>query len=429
MSISAVSASSEALVLNLFVQLIIIYSFSRIVVFCARRYLGQTAVAGEILAGILLGPSFLGALFPELMASVFTPNTSTIFVGLAQLGLLLLMFHIGMEFDLGKVFATGRKTVITISAIGIIVPFSLGFITADFFWNRLAGPQYDQLGFKLFFAVAMSITAIPILGRIFMELGLSKTRVASLVIGAATLDDVTGWLLLGVISSIVASNFSLLQFAYKLLALLLLAVAMLRYIAPWLQKQLENQRHDDNISATQVSIILISLLVLALCTSKLGIFALFGGLLLGISMSRYQWLQQQWTCQVSPLVNAIFLPIFFAYTGLRTDIGTLQGMAGVWLCGSICLIAFVGKFGGGYLAARCCGESHTDATIVGVCMNTRALMELIVLNIGYDMGVIPRNVFTMLVIMAIVSTFITTPLIRYLATRPDSDYLPVPVKA
>ena len=340
MSISAVSSSSEMLVLNLFVQLIIIYGFSRVVVFLARRYLGQTAVAGEILAGILLGPSFLGALFPEFMASVFTPNTSTVFVCLAQLGLLLLMFHIGMEFDLGKVFATGRKTVLTISAIGIIVPFSLGFVTADFFWARLAGPEYDQLGFKLFFAVAMSITAIPILGRIFMELGLSKTRVASLVIGAATVDDVIGWLLLGVISSIVASNFSLLLFAYKLLALLLLAGLTLRFVAPWLQKRIEAQRQGEQINAAQVSMILIALLVLALCTSKLGIFALFGGLLLGISMSRYTWLQQQWTQQMSPLVNAIFLPIFFAYTGLRTDIGTLQGVEGLWLCAGVCLICF-----------------------------------------------------------------------------------------
>ncbi|MDB4965509.1 MAG: sodium:proton antiporter, partial [Myxococcales bacterium] len=190
---SAVGAGAEQIVLRLLYQLFVILVATRVVVAIVRR-LGQTDVSGEILAGLILGPSALGALFPEFMHRLFHPSTSTIFVGLSQMGLVLLMFQIGLEFEFRTTLSASKRSIVVISLAGLLAPFALGFATAPWFHAQLTDGTPQLVGFRLFFAVAMSITAIPILGRIFMELGLAHTRTAALTIGAAAIDDVTGWL-------------------------------------------------------------------------------------------------------------------------------------------------------------------------------------------------------------------------------------------
>lgn len=414
---SAVGAKAEHLTLHLLYQLITILVFTRVVTWMSRRFLGQTDVSGEILAGILLGPSVFKALAPGLWSSIFEQGgTGPVFVGMAQVGLILLMFQIGMEFEFRTHLGEDRRPIVLISLAGLVLPFVAGYLTADFFHARLPeAVKPSPFGFRLFFAVALSITAIPILGRIFMELGLSHTRTAALTIGAAAVDDVAGWLVLGAIALLVKEQFTP-AWALKNVAGLAVYVAVVFLIVrPRLKRALG--AHLDahgQLRPHAVALMLILLFVSALITSNLQVFAIIGGFVIGAALHDDRRFVEAWKRQIGPLVNTFFLPVFFAYTGLRTDIGSLPGWTGVWMCVGVCAIAFATKFGGAFLAARFTGESTRSALTIGVCMNTRALMELVVLNIGYEMGVLPRSMFTMLVIMAIVSTFMATPLIRLL---------------
>ncbi len=413
---SAVGAGAEAIVLRLLYQLIVILVATRVVVAVVKR-LGQTDVSGEILAGLLLGPSCLGALAPDAMARLFHPSTAPIFVGLAQMGLVLLMFQIGLEFEFRATLSASKRSIFVISVAGLVAPFVLGFVTAPWFWSQLGVAQPPPLvGFRLFFAVAMSITAIPILGRIFMELQLSHTRTAALTVGAAAVDDVTGWLLLGVVSLIVEGAFSARWIATRAAGLAVYLVFVFLVARPWAKRAVSRhmQAHGGALSSAAIGVILIGLFASAAITSNLGVFAIIGGFVVGVMLHDDRAFVAEWKLKVAPTVNTLLLPIFFTYTGLRTDVGLL-GSAHQWLlCALVCLVAFVGKFGGAYAGARAVGESRRSALTIGTCMNTRALMELIAINIGYDLGVLPRSMFTKLVIMAIVSTFMATPLIRWL---------------
>jgi Kef-type K+ transport system membrane component KefB len=419
---SAVGAGAEHLVLLLLYQLIAIFIVTRIVVWISNRWFGQTDAAGEILAGLMLGPSLLGAFYPETMHALFAAETAPAFTCIAQVGLVLLMFQIGLEFRFKETLARSKHTVLAISAAGVAIPFALGFTVAPWFLAQVAEPRPDALSFRLFFAVAMSITAIPILGRIFMELGVSHTRIAALTIGAAAIDDVAGWLILGIISAMVALQFDLAQFALRLVLLAAYLATILIVLRPILQRWLRRRMlQHGQLDGRTLSLLLILLFASAAITSNLGVFAIIGGFVLGIALHDNRSFVDAWQARVGGLVNTLFLPIFFAYTGLRTDIGALAG-DGVWLqCLAVIGVAFFGKFGGTYLAARWMGETRRDAVTVGVCMNTRALMELIALNIGYDLHVLPRSIFTMLVIMAIASTFIATPLIRRLLATEERE--------
>jgi Kef-type K+ transport system membrane component KefB len=262
----------------------------------------------------------------------------------------------------------------------------------------------------------MSITAIPILGRIFLELGLSHTRTAALTIGAAAIDYVIGWLLLGVVSTIVTAQFALGPFALRVLLLGLYLVAVFLIARRPLKRAIAARmdRAGGQLDGGTIGLLLIVLFLSALITSHLGVFAIIGAFALGVSLHEDRRFVAEWRARIGSLVNALFLPLFFAYTGLRTDIGTLHGSGAYLECALICAIAFLGKFAGAYLSARFTGEDHRTATAIGVCMNTRALMELIAINVGYDLGVLPRRTFTMLVIMALISTYMATPLIRRL---------------
>ena len=412
---SAVGANAEHLVLHVLYQLIAILLVTRAVVALIKRT-GQTRVSGEILAGLLLGPSCLGALFPDAMHRLFDTSTSPAFVAIAQIGLVLLMFQVGLEFEFSARLQGTRKAVILVSALGILAPFALGFATAPWFRAQLpeAVPP-SALGFQLFFAIAMSITAIPILGRIFMELRLSHTRTAALTISAAAIDDVAGWLLLGLVSLVVEHQFSWIWLLLHIGGLALYGAVVVLVVRPLLKRWLA--RHLDRggeLRQGGIALLLTVLFISGAVTSNLGVFAIIGGFCIGIALHDDRRFVAEWRRKVSPLVNTLFLPVFFAFTGLRTDIGTLDTGREWLICALVCALAFASKFGGAYLGARLAGEPNRSALTVGVCMNTRALMELVAINIGYDLGVLPRSMFTKLVIMAIVSTFIATPLIRWL---------------
>jgi Kef-type K+ transport system membrane component KefB len=413
---SPVGARAEEIILHLLYQLILIFIVTRLVVVFTKRVLSQTDVAGEILAGLLLGPSLLGAIWPDLLSKVFDPSTSTIFVGVSQVGLIFLMFQIGLEFEFHSKIATSRHTVVIISLCGILLPFALGYITAPWFYFQMAEPRPSEFGFRLFFAIAMSITAIPVLGRIFMELGLTHTRTATITIAAAAIDDVMGWLLLGIIAAIITANFHPTNLLLRLLGLtsylLFIFFVARRFLQKLVQKHLA--KHGGELQNIGIAWFIIVLFISAIITSKLGVFAVIGGFIIGVALHDNRNFVFEWKHRVAPLVTSFFLPIFFAYTGLRTDIGTLNSSQAFLQCLLVIAIAFTGKLGGTYFASRMLGENNRSALTIGISMNTRGLMELITLNIGYDLGVLPKQMFTMLVIMSIVSTYMATPLIRHL---------------
>ncbi len=412
---NAAVSGSERLVLSLTYQLIAIIFVTRIVVWFSSRFLGQTDVSGEILAGLVLGPSCLGALFPMEMKALFPSATTDVLVALSHLGLIFLMFEVGLRFEFSSTFESAKRGLVAISLCGMAVPFVLGLLTASWFWDRMpAASRPPLLGFELFFAVAISITAIPVLGRIFLELDLSHTRIAALVLGAAALDDVGGWILLSVVSAIVQSRFSSQALLMRILALIVF-LAGLKLISRPVRRMIANSRaRTGHLSGTTISIVVALTLLCAAITSNTGVFAIIGAFCFGLTLHQDRQFVADWSVRFSAMVRAVLLPLFFTYTGLRTDIGYLGSAQGWMLCLGVLAVAFAGKFGGTYAAARLSGEPPRLALIVGVCMNTRGLMELIALNVGYDLGVVPRPMFTMLVIMALASTFVATPLVRRL---------------
>jgi Kef-type K+ transport system membrane component KefB len=412
---SAVGARAEEVVLRLLYQVLAILVATRLVVWLVRR-VGQTEVSGEILAGLLLGPSALGAIAPNLMHRLFDPSTATIFVGIAQVGLVLLMFQIGLEFEFRATLGASKRAIGIVSVAGLVVPFLVGNLTAPWFWARLPeASKPDPLGFSLFFAIAMSITAIPILGRIFMELRLSHTRTAALTIGAAAIDDVVGWLLLGVVTLITQRQLAPTRLALRIAALVAYAAFVFLVARPPLKRWIASHlAKNGELRTSAVATLLIILFLSGAVTSNIGVFAIIGGFLVGAALHDDRRFVGEWRSRVSPLVSTFFLPIFFAYTGLRTDVGSLASGREALIFLAVCGVAFATKVGGAYLGARVSGEDNRSALTIGVCMNTRALMELIAINIGYDLGVLPRSMFTKLVLMAIVSTFMATPLIRRL---------------
>jgi Kef-type K+ transport system membrane component KefB len=288
----------------------------------------------------------------------------------------------------------------------------LGWLIGGWSHESLA-QGINALGYRLFLAVALSITAIPVLGRIMMELGITKTRLGAIAITAAAMDDVTGWTLLAIVSALVTSGFSVETFATQV-GLLVAYLAVCHFVFRPLLKRLidrfmgTNERLPHDLLAIMITVVFVS----GLITYKLGVFTIFGGFVAGMMLHDHERFVAAWKNTVSHFVTVFFLPIFFTFTGLRTNVHGLNSPLLWGWCLVIIAAATFGKFVGCSLAARFCGLSWSDAGCLGIMMNTRALMELVVINVGFDLGVIPPNVFTMLVLMAIFSTVITAPFLR-----------------
>ena len=403
---------TEALLFFTLLQLTVIVLAARIGATVAVR-IGQTAAVGEIIVGILLGPSLFGLLAPDVFQYVFHSGTPEPMQMLSQIGLVLLMFQIGLEFDFSHLNERrNRKAMLWVAAASLIAPFALGYgighISAP-----ILSPSAHPVISALFIATAFSITALPILGRIMMEFDMTRTPIGVIAISAAAINDVIGWLLLALITTLTLSDFNAVSFAAKVALVLVFFVVSWFGVRPLMKNILHRfDAKNGALSNNLLGLVLAATFLSAMTTYQLGIFAIFGGFMMGVLLHDEHAFVKTWRTHISPFVMVFFLPIFFTYTGLRTNIGSLDSASAWGWCGLIVLLATLGKFGGAYIAARLTGMSHTEAKVLGIMMNTRALMELIVINVGYDLGVISQQMFTILVIMAIFSTVITSPCLR-----------------
>lgn len=419
---------AEAVLLPVLVQLVVIVLAARLFAVLFRK-LGQPGVVGEIAAGLMLGPSLLGRLFPDVFQAVFHPPIAGvdptladalfrwIFTILSQIGLILLLFLIGLEFDFSHLRAKGRSAL-AISASGVVIPFLLGLALVPLLYPHLerhpeAAEAVPQLGFALFLGTALSITAIPVLGRIMLELGIHRTRLGAITIASAAVDDATGWILLAGVAAAVRGDFQLQTVLTMIAQTAAFGVVMVWVARPILHRWADRalRRCGGELGITDLAVLLAAVLAASIVTNLIGIFAIFGAFLLGAVLSSHAEFREAVSRRLRDFVTAFFLPIFFTYTGLRTNVETLH-TAHLWLlCGLVLAAAIVGKLAGCGLAARLTGFSPREAACVGVMMNTRGLMELVVINLGYELRVIPPSIYCMLVLMALITTVMTTPLL------------------
>ncbi|QMW22182.1 cation:proton antiporter [Sandaracinobacteroides saxicola] len=407
----------EQLLLHVLVQLIIMIAAARLFHGLALR-LGQPGATGEIVAGLLLGPSLFGALFPEASLWVFGSKPGDEIAVLSQVGLILLMFQIGSEFhfNLLKDPAT-RRTMLGVAAASILVPFALGLALGLASAATLA-PAINPVVYSLFCGVALAITAVPILGRILRQFGLTAHPLGVIAISAAAVNDVIGWLLLAAIAAIGAAAFDPGGFGLKLLGLAALGAVLMLVVKPLLDRLIGPvERGEKPLGPDLIALILALCFGAAIVTSSLGIFAIFGGFAVGITVHRHQAFAALWRDKIGVFVLVFFLPIFFTFTGLRTNVLGLDSATDIGWCLAFLAASILGKILPVYAAARLSGFTPAQSGVLGSLMNTRALMELIVLNVGRDMGFIPQDVFTMLVIMAITTTLMTGPLLRWLLPK------------
>ena len=374
------------------------------------KHIGQPGVIGEIVACIVLGPSVLGYFFPDVFQALFPPESLTNLELLSQVGLVLFMFVIGMELDFSVLKNKINETLV-ISHAGILVPFFLGIVASYWIYEEYAAAQTAFLPFALFIGISMSITAFPVLARIIQERNMTKTSLGTLAIASAANDDVTAWCLLAVVIAIAkAGTFASALYAIGLTALYIIIMFMV--VRPFLKKVGEVYANQEVINKTFVALILLILIISSTLTEIIGIHALFGAFMAGVVMPPSIGFRKVMMEKVEDIALVFFLPLFFAFTGLRTEIGLINSPALWGVCLLLITVAVAGKLGGCAVAARLVGESWKDSFTIGTLMNTRGLMELVALNIGYEMGVLPPSIFVILVIMALVTTFMTTPLLH-----------------
>jgi Kef-type K+ transport system membrane component KefB len=371
-------------------------------------WVGQPAVIGEVVAGILLGPSLVGK---QASAWILPPETAPYLGVLAQLGVVLYMFLVGLELSAGLLRLQAHITAV-VSLSGIVAPFLLGAGLALWLYPVLSHQGVSFTSFSLFLGVSLSITAFPVLARILSDRGMEKTPLGVLALGCAAASDVAGWCLLALVMGLVETQISGALIVLVLaLGFIVVMGACVRPVAVWWAR-----RHEkEPLSTASVAWVFLAVLLAGLATEAIGIHAIFGAFLLGVVIPHDSRLAREVTGKVQDMATALLLPAFFAYTGMRTEIGLVSGWSQWLMCGAITLAATAGKLGGCYAAGRLTGLDRRTAASLGVLMNTRGLMELIVLNIGLELGVISSTLFSMMVIMAVVTTLATTPLLRWLS--------------
>ncbi len=408
--------------LHVLVALLVIIAASRLVGTIFRCF-HQPSVIGEVLAGILLGPSLLGKIAPTAFTSIFPASVIPLLGIIAQIGVLLFMFVVGLELNT-ELLREKSQATIAISHASILFPFLLGATLALGLYPSLSSRDVTFTAFSLFLGISMSVTAFPVLARILRDRQLHRSRMGTLALTCAAAGDVTAWCLLAFVIGVIQSKVHGAAVTALLTVLYILFMFVLvRPLARWFVARYEQSGAPGQGMMAPVS---IALLLSSVATEYIGIHTLFGAFLLGAIIPHDSVLARTLTDKLEEFVVVMLLPAFFAFTGLRTQIGLIRGDQ--WLiCGLIILVACAGKFGGSALAARLTGMNWRDAASLGILMNTRGLMELIVLNIGLDLKVISPTLFAMLVLMAVVTTFATTPLLDALNRRAWRHELPVPV--
>ena len=390
----------------LLLQIITIILAARLLGWVCKK-IRQPTVIGEIAAGILLGPSFAGMYLPGFSAALFPPESLGNLQFLSQIGLILFMFVIGMELDL-KVLKNQAQEAVVISHASIVIPFALGMGLAYFIYETFAPQGVQFSSFALFLGIAMSITAFPVLARIVQERGLNKTRLGTMVITCAATDDITAWCLLAAVIAIVKAG-SFVSSLYVIALAGAYVLLMLKVIKPFLKRVGDLHSTPENLSKPVVAIFFVTLILSSYATEVIGIHALFGAFMAGAIMPENVRFRTIFIEKVEDVSLVLLLPLFFVFTGLRTQIGLLNEWYLWKIAGLIILVAVVGKFVGSALAARFVGQNWKDSLTIGALMNTRGLMELVVLNIGYDLGILTPGIFAMMVIMALITTFMTGP--------------------
>jgi Kef-type K+ transport system membrane component KefB len=398
----------ESPIAILLLQIITILLICRIFGWLFKK-IGQPTVMGEILAGIILGPSVLGNMAPELSDFLFREESLANINILSQFGLILFMFAIGMELDFSEVRKRLKETIL-ISHASIIVPFFFGMLAAYFVYDRYAAQSTPFLSFALFIGISMSITAFPVLARIIQERGLTKSRLGTLTLASAANGDITAWCLLAVVIAIAQAG-SMLSAVFSILFSGVYLLLMFFFIRPFLRVLGHIYHNKEVMDKGMVALMFLILITSSYLTQILGLHALFGAFIAGMIMPDNIKFRKILTEKVEDVSLALFLPLFFVSTGLRTEIGLLNTPELWRMCGAITLAAIVGKFGGAFFSARFVGESVKNSLYIGSLMNTRGLMELVVLTIGYEMNILPPPIFVMLVLMTLVTTFMTAPLI------------------
>jgi Kef-type K+ transport system membrane component KefB/nucleotide-binding universal stress UspA family protein len=402
---------------------------ARLVGLVFRKLLYQPQVVGEMAAGILLGPSLLGWAAPGVSGYLFPGGSLPYLSAVSQVGLIIYMFLVGLEFDTRLMRGRGHAAVVT-SHVSIIAPFFLGSLVALFLYPRLSDDSVSFVGFSLFMGASMSVTAFPVLARILSERNLTRTRVGAVTIACAAVDDITAWSILAIVVAIVRASSMHTPLWITLAgsaAYLLLIITVVRRALRWLETYYQNR---GRLTQDMVGIVLLVVLASAWTTEWLGIHALFGAFAMGAIMPKQSRFVHDLMEKLEDVTVVLFLPIFFAFAGLKTSIGLVAGPE-MWAYAGLCLlVAVAGKFGGSTVAARLTGLSWRESGALGILMNTRGLMELVILTIGLELGVISPALYTMLVMMALITTAMTTPvleliyparLIREATIEPEED--------
>lgn len=397
---------------TLVLQIAVILAVCRIVG-SLFRFLHQPRVVGEMFAGILLGPSLLGWLAPHLSAYLFPLSSLGFLNALSQVGIVIFMFLVGLGIDPGELKSQGHAAVLT-SHVSIVAPFVLASFLALYLYPRLSDESVAFTNFALFMGAAMSITAFPVLARILTERNALGSRLGTLAIACAAVDDVTGWCILAYIVTLIRAAKSSTPILMTLCGIIVFVVIMIYGVRRGLARFENSYRRHGALSEGQMALMLLLLLAAALCTEKLGIHLLFGAFLMGAIMPKEHHFVRYIMDRCETIAVTMLLPLFFAFTGLRTNIGLLKGREMWFYCGLIILVATVGKLGGSMLASWLAGMKLREAAGLGILMNTRGLMELVILNIGLDVRVISPALFSMMVVMALVTTFMTAPLLELL---------------
>lgn len=415
--LAGIQQHAEEPLSHLFVQMLVIITASRLMGGLFSK-LGQPSVVGEMAAGILLGPSLFGLLAPELFQFVFPATSLGTLKLFSQIGVCLFMFSVGMELEVGQV-KNKAHTAVVVSHAGIVIPYFLGVLLAYFLYESLARPGASFMAFALFMGISMSITAFPVLARILQERGLTKTYLGSTAITCAAVDDVTAWSILAFVVAIARST-SVAASAFNLTLVAVFIAVMWWVVRPGLPRWIGHRNLEaENPSRGLLAAMICVVLAAALTTEIIGIHALFGAFLAGVIMPHAGNIRHKLGVRVENFSSVLLLPLFFAFTGLRTQLGLLDDIQGWLTCLGIIGVATVGKLGGSAIVARLTGMGWRDSLQLGALMNTRGLMELIALNIGYDLGILSPRIFTMLVIMALVTTMMTGPLLTLFGKKQD----------
>jgi Kef-type K+ transport system membrane component KefB len=393
---------------RLLLQILLILLASRLLGALARR-LGQPFVIGEMAAGIALGPSLLGAVAPAVSGSLFAPESLGFLGVLSQIGVIVFLFGTGLEFAWSHL-RDRAPTAFVISGVSIVLPFGLGVLAARVLYDSAATPTIPFHAFALFIGIAMSITAFPVLARILAERRMTSTPVGTLALTCAAVDDVTAWTLLAFVVAVVTSGGALTTVLTTMGLTGLFVLVMGKVVRPALRAWFRRSPGGEAFNEQMASAIVL-LFAAALATELIGVHALFGAFVAGVTFPASEEVRADIRTRVETFSSVVLLPLFFAHTGLRTSIGLMSDWSVAATCLAIIALATIGKLGGSLLAGRVMGLDWNTSFVLGALMNTRGLMELIALNVGYDLGVISPQLFTIFVVMALTTTAMTGPLV------------------